>query len=307
MSNLSAKDGTLFAFFGVAIIVLLIAITSLLVHDIRGSSDIPQVASVPVADTPTTTVTHIPSPPATSSPSIKDAAPIETPILKTYIEVTDGCAAHFQGECLLVRSGPGKEYPILSKLRTGIVLQVDDTPIVDATGLTWYKVVFDEWLRYPERLHGNWYVAADYVTVLREPAVPDYVPGVSPTTTKQIIVNRTKQRLYAYDGDTLVMTATTSTGLDSTPTPRGEFTIFKKTPSRYMQGPLPNLDSNQVYDLPGVPWNLYFTNGGAVIHGAYWHTAFGTPYSHGCVNLSLADARKIYDWAPVGTIVTVRD
>ena len=74
-----------------------------------------------------------------------------------------------------------------------------------------------------------------------------------------------------------------------------------------MQGPLPNLSSRQVYDLPGVPWNLYFTSGGAVIHGAYWHTSFGTPYSHGCVNLLPADARKIYDWADVGTTVTVRD
>ena len=74
-----------------------------------------------------------------------------------------------------------------------------------------------------------------------------------------------------------------------------------------MQGPLPNLESKQVYDLPGVPWNLYFTEGGAVIHGAYWHTAFGTAYSHGCVNLSITDAKKIYDWAPVGTKVTVRD
>jgi lipoprotein-anchoring transpeptidase ErfK/SrfK len=306
MSNLSAKNSTLVASFSVAVIALLIAITSLLVRDIQGHTGAPLVASVPAADVPTTTIAKVSDAP-TTTPIIRDATPVETPTLKTYIEVTDGCAAHFQGECLLVRSGPGKEYPVLSKLRTGIVLRVDDTLITDATGLTWYKVVFDEWLRYPERLHGTWYIAADYVTVLQKPVIPDYIPGVSPTTTKQIIVNRTKQQLYAYDGDTLIMTATTSTGLDSTPTPRGVFTIFKKTPSRYMQGPLPNLDSNQVYDLPGVPWNLYFTDGGAVIHGAYWHNAFGTPYSHGCVNLSLADAHKIYDWAPVGTLVTVRD
>lgn len=307
MSNLTFKNGTLFAVFGVVVIALLIAITSLVVHDMRGRAPAPQAANISLADTPTTTVTRAQTTVSDTSPSITEPSPTETPILKTYVEVTDGCAAHFQGECLLVRAGPGKEFPVLSKLRTGIVLQVDDTPLRDATGLTWYKIVFDEWLRYPERLQGTWYIAADYVTVLTEPVVPDYVPGVSPTTTKQIVVNRTKQRLYAYDGDTLVMTATTSTGLDSTPTPRGVFTIFKKTPSRYMQGPLPNLDSNQVYDLPGVPWNLYFTNGGAVIHGAYWHNAFGTQYSHGCVNLSIADARKIYDWAPVGTTVTVRD
>ena len=98
-----------------------------------------------------------------------------------------------------------------------------------------------------------------------------------------------------------------STGLEFTPTPRGTFTVFKKTPSRYMQGPLPNLPDNQYYDLPGVPWNLYFTHGGAVIHGAYWHNSFGKPYSHGCVNLSPEDARKLYDWAELGTKVIVED
>ena len=98
-----------------------------------------------------------------------------------------------------------------------------------------------------------------------------------------------------------------STGLALTPTPRGTFTIFKKTPSRYMQGPLPNLSDQQRYDLPGVPWNLYFTQGGAVIHGAYWHDSFGARYSHGCVNLSPDNARKLYEWADLGTTVIVKD
>lgn len=74
-----------------------------------------------------------------------------------------------------------------------------------------------------------------------------------------------------------------------------------------MQGPLPYLQSNQYYDLPGVPWNLYFTEQGAVIHGAYWHDSFGHPYSHGCVNLSPENAFKLYVWTPLGTPVIVRD
>ena len=74
-----------------------------------------------------------------------------------------------------------------------------------------------------------------------------------------------------------------------------------------MQGPLPNLLDRQVYDLPGVPWNLYFTHGGAVIHGAYWHTSFGSQYSHGCVNLPPDTARELYNWADLGTTVIVQD
>ena len=98
-----------------------------------------------------------------------------------------------------------------------------------------------------------------------------------------------------------------STGLELTPTETGTFTVFKKTPSRYMQGPLPGFVDRQAYDLPGVPWNLYFTQGGAVIHGAYWHNSFGKPYSHGCVNLPPQQAKKLYNWAPLGTKVIVTD
>jgi lipoprotein-anchoring transpeptidase ErfK/SrfK len=74
-----------------------------------------------------------------------------------------------------------------------------------------------------------------------------------------------------------------------------------------MQGPLPYLKDQSYYDVPGVPWNLYFTQQGAVIHGAYWHNSFGTPYSHGCVNLPPDQAKKLYAWATIGTQVVVTD
>jgi hypothetical protein len=32
------------------------------------------------------------------------------------------------------------------------------------------------------------------------------------------------------------------------------------------------------------------------LHGAYWHNNFGTPMSHGCVNLRNEDAKWLYDW-----------
>lgn len=86
-------------------------------------------------------------------------------VLFEYIEVFDGCGAHFEGECLNVRSGPGEEYPSVAKLRNGIVLKVDGE-VEREDGEIWYKVAFDEWLRYPERIKGDWYVNSDYVEVL---------------------------------------------------------------------------------------------------------------------------------------------
>lgn len=224
-----------------------------------------------------------------------------------YVEVTNGCDIHFEGECLLVRAGPGTEFDVVARLRNDMVLRVDGSVLRD--GITWYKVIFDEWLRYPERLESDWYVAADFVEVLYDEGDKtiwdkDYV---ATATTKQITIDLSDQKLRASENGETFMCVDISAGLKLTPTPRGTFTLFKKTPSRYMQGPLPGLASNQKYDLPGVPWNLYFTEGGAVIHGAYWHDSFGSVYSHGCVNLLPEEAKKLYLWAELGMEVIVTE
>jgi hypothetical protein len=46
-----------------------------------------------------------------------------------------------------------------------------------------------------------------------------------------------------------------------------------------------------------VPHALFFHREQG-FHGTFWHDRFGTPVSHGCVNLSLADAEWLFDWAP---------
>ncbi|OQA18217.1 MAG: putative L,D-transpeptidase YciB precursor [Chloroflexi bacterium ADurb.Bin360] len=74
----------------------------------------------------------------------------------------------------------------------------------------------------------------------------------------------------------------------------GTFSIYVKYLATPMSGP--------GYYLPNVPHTMYFYRGYA-IHGAYWHNNFGTPMSHGCVNLSLPDAEWFYNFAPVGTKV----
>lgn len=226
-------------------------------------------------------------------------------LLFEYVTIIDSCGIHFEGECVNARSGPGTDFEVMTRLRNDVVLKVDGK--VERDGRSWFRIVFDEWLRYPERLKGEWYVSADYVEVLLDEGARTTWEHGSATTSKRILVDRTEQKLYAYDGDELFMETAISTGLELSPTPAGTFTIFKKTPSRYMQGPIPNVPGSDYYDLPGVPWNLYFTEGGAVIHGAYWHDSFGQKYSHGCINLPPAEARKLYEWTPLGTKVTVQD
>ena len=226
------------------------------------------------------------------------------PPLFEYLEVMEGCGPYYDTKaCVNMRSGPGTEYPVVARLRTGMVLRVDKE--VTADGRVWDKVGFDNVIKYPDRLPADIYVAAEFVRNFYDDGNHYLAKGVS-AASKRIIVDVSEEMLYAYDGDTLFMKEPVSTGLELTPTARGTFTVFKMTPARYMQGPIPGI-SDQVYDLPGVPWNLYFTKDGAVIHGAYWHDHFGEPWSHGCVNLPPQKAKRLYDWAVVGTSVTVRD
>lgn len=241
---------------------------------------------------------------ASSTDSEIESAPEVDTSLPKYIRVTDGCGPHYEGDCLNVRSGPGTDHPVVAYLRNGIVLKVAE--IIEGEEHTWYKIVFDEWLRYPERVQDEWYIAAEYVELFYDEGTIEIWGRDIATSSKELIIDRSDQMLYAYDGDELVMEESVSTGLDITPTPRGTFTVFRKTPSRYMQGPIPGI-TEQYYDLPGVPWNLYFTHGGAVIHGAYWHNDFGKQHSNGCVNVLPDQARRIYEWAEIGMDVIVRD
>ena len=50
------------------------------------------------------------------------------------------------------------------------------------------------------------------------------------------------------------------------------------------------------FDLPGVPWVLYITEGGISFHGTYWHNDYGRPRSHGCINLTPQAAKWVFRW-----------
>jgi lipoprotein-anchoring transpeptidase ErfK/SrfK len=123
-----------------------------------------------------------------------------------------------------------------------------------------------------------------------QPILP---PGVYPDE-RWIDVNLTTQRVTAYDGDKAVKTFVVSTGLPGTPTVTGRFRVYVKYVSTLMTGP--------GYYLPNVPYTMYFYFGYG-IHGTYWHNNFGTPMSHGCVNMKTSDAEWLFNWSSVGTLI----
>lgn len=129
------------------------------------------------------------------------------------------------------------------------------------------------------------------------PGEPTPAPPSPPSQThsgKWIDVNLSTQTVTAYEGQTPVYTALASTGTQWTPTVVGTYEIYVKYASTTMSGP--------GYYLPNVPYTMYFYKGYG-LHGTYWHSNFGTPMSHGCVNLATPDAEWFYNWAPIGTPV----
>lgn len=113
-----------------------------------------------------------------------------------------------------------------------------------------------------------------------------------------IDVDLSDQMVYAYEGDALVNSFLVSTGTWQHPTVIGTFRIYVKYRYTDMAG--------LGYYLPDVPYTMYFYKGYG-LHGTYWHNNFGTPMSHGCVNLRTEDAQWLFDWASVGTVVNVHN
>ncbi|MBN2304932.1 MAG: PD40 domain-containing protein [Anaerolineae bacterium] len=125
---------------------------------------------------------------------------------------------------------------------------------------------------------------------------PDIAEPLPLVPRKEIRVKLDTQQLFAYENGRVVRTILVSTGQERFPTVQGEFEIYWKLTSQRMIGP--------GYDIPGVPWVMYFYRDYG-LHGVYWHDDFGSPVSHGCVNLPTEEAAWLYAWADVGTPVIV--
>lgn len=165
-------------------------------------------------------------------------------------------------------------------------------------GQPWYRIM-------DELFDGNpdYYVPASHV----RPVEPDELDPISPDvpfTQKRVEVSLSRQELTAFEYDQVVLFTKISSGLPygetapgevSTNTPAGTFNVQVKMPSKHMGNGELTSDIN-AYELPGVPWVTFFAEHGVACHGTYWHTNFGVPMSHGCVNMRTPEAKWLYRW-----------
>lgn len=153
-------------------------------------------------------------------------------------------------------------------------LAITEEKVVD--GIRWYKVGKNQWVH-------------QHRVAKIEPLI-DIPDGVE--TTRWIAMDLYEQVLIAYEGTMPVFATLVATGLPRWPTYEGIFNIYYRTQRTTMTW---GVVGDDYYFLQEVPWTMYFDEGRA-LHGAYWHDGFGYRRSHGCVNLSLTDAKWLYDW-----------
>jgi hypothetical protein len=75
-----------------------------------------------------------------------------------------------------------------------------------------------------------------------------------------------------------------STGIGEYDTPGGDFQPFRMEREHY----------SREWDNAPMPYSIFFTQQGHAIHGTN-HKSIGRPASHGCVRLSVANARTLFD------------
>lgn len=134
---------------------------------------------------------------------------------------------------------------------------------------------------------------------------------------KRIEVRLDEQTLTAYQGERIVLRTPVSTGVDPNDTEVGEFHVRIKYVKKDMAGVTDgrgavtavgeDATGGVQYFVEDVPHVMFINYEAEALHGAYWHDSFGQPMSHGCINLPLDVAAYLYDWAPLGTAVTVYD
>ena len=121
-----------------------------------------------------------------------------------------------------------------------------------------------------------------------------------------IVIDLSEQHLYAYQGGQLIYSFVASSGRAPTYTRTGEFRVQSKIPRAY--GSTWNIwmpywlgiywagsMENGIHALPETP-------GGQVLWAGY----LGTPISFGCIVLGTQQARMLYEWARIGTPVSIR-
>jgi hypothetical protein len=152
-----------------------------------------------------------------------------------------------------------------------------------------------EGLRFWETDTGTWVRHKDVTVVRRRDKAPDFATP----ETKWMDVSIVTNTLVLYEGTRPVFTTLVSTGRDrlgdpetTASTPIGEFRVVAK---HVTAATVDSKGFTAGTDSFDVPWVIEMANGKRLL-GAYWHDRFGIEDGPGDIQLSPADAARIFAW-----------
>ncbi len=207
----------------------------------------------------------------------KNPVVTEIPVAGVLGEITVPYADSTYGVNIGPSPGP-RLYFATTHWITAVVVDKSD-------GSVWYKA-------YDAATKVHYYTRPVWMHIFTPEELAPLSPQVPPGE-KHIEIYIDRQLLLAFEWDVFVYAARVATGRKNYESPIGWFHTFHKRPTYHMFG---GADEFSVFDLPGVPWNSYITENGVALHGTYWHNDFGTPHSHGCINMAVQDAKWIFRW-----------
>jgi hypothetical protein len=182
----------------------------------------------------------------------------------------------------LIPGGPGsKDSGYLTRRYDMVNIFAEAT---DKDGWLWYMIGPNQWLKQT------------FVSKV-QPAPHPKDANQNEVTGRWVAVDLYEQTLVAYEDNKPVFATLVASGLDGHDTDEGLFNIWAKMPDDRMSGAT---GAPSAYDLQSVPWVMYF-DGSISLHGTYWHDNFGYRRSHGCVNLSISDAKWLFNWTAGAT------
>ncbi len=145
-------------------------------------------------------------------------------------------------------------------------------------GWYWYMIGPNEWIEQ------------------RNISIPKLVERPEGVEGRWVAIDIYEQTIIAYEDDTPVFSTLVATGLPGTDTNEGIFQIWARVANDTMSG---FTGAPNSYALQSVPWVMYFDDS-ISLHGTYWHDLFGFRRSRGCVNMTISDARWLFDWTAQG-------
>ena len=129
-----------------------------------------------------------------------------------------------------------------------------------------------------------------------------FIPVTHAGGDKAILVYIDQQKLFAFEDYKLVHEFDVVTGRPEKETVTGKFKITRKVKDY----------TSKKYDAP-MPYSMFFSEDGNAIHGTAWATLRSYVHTYvtesvgsmGCVGLTEADAKVLFEWAPIGTSIAI--